>query len=305
MSNGNMNYARIKILSCHPAGPSSGFNRACRSGFINLPQDLLEQKMTEVQIPEPARHNSVATSGIDNALLSEIASILVSAHNPLIIIDYSGRHPSSVSSLIELAELLGARVFTAQTNMSFPTDHSLFSGFYPNPYLANADVILSIDIDVPYVPSQVQPKSDAKIIHIDMDALKENVPLWGFPVDILVRALLGQVLPALSQLIRQNITPEQQAKFKNRFQQAEIEHNKLRENWRQQATAKSSQKPISPEWLCYCVNEVIDDDTIFLEESVTNRASLFRQINRTQPGTFFRSGGSSLGWALGAALGTS
>ncbi len=76
------------------------------------------------------------------------------------------------------------------------------------------------------------------------------------------------------------------------------------EKWKNLAQTKATQKPISPEWLCHCLDEVIDESTIVLDEAVTNRASLLRQIHRTQPGTFFQSGGSSLGWGLGAAIGT-
>jgi acetolactate synthase-1/2/3 large subunit len=51
------------------------------------------------------------------------------------------------------------------------------------------------------------------------------------------------------------------------------------------------------------VNNAIDQDTILLEEALTNRQSFMRQIQRTIPGTLFRSGGSNLGWGLEAALG--
>jgi hypothetical protein len=48
-----------------------------------------------------------------------------------------------------------------------------------------------IDLDVPYVPSQAGSGED---YHIDIDAVKENYPVWGFPVDILIQAV--QAKPA-------------------------------------------------------------------------------------------------------------
>jgi acetolactate synthase-1/2/3 large subunit len=62
-------------------------------------------------------------------------------------------------------------------------------------------------------------------------------------------------------------------------------------------------KPVSAEWLCQCIDEVIDQDAIIVEETVTNRFPVLRYIRRTVPGTMFNNQGASLGWALGAALG--
>jgi acetolactate synthase-1/2/3 large subunit len=63
------------------------------------------------------------------------------------------------------------------------------------------------------------------------------------------------------------------------------------------------QKPISPDWLCHSLDEILEDNAIVLGEVVTNAAALWRQLRRTRPGTYFQSGGSNLGWGLGAALG--
>ncbi len=134
----------------------------------------------------------------------------------MIITNYVGRNTQSVASLIELAEILSARVVDSPARMNFPTTHPLFSGFEAGPHLANADVILVIDHDVPYVPAQAKPKPEARIIHIDIDALKHNMPIWGFPADILVQADSSKVLPALSQAIRQKLNHEMRDRIQAR-----------------------------------------------------------------------------------------
>ena len=284
----------FQVASSEPCGPV----------YLCMPTDLLAEKMTGVRIPPVVRHGASSACGIDNALLAEVASLLTEAEKPLIITGYSGRHLDSVASLVELAETLGARVVTSQTRMNFPTTHPLFGGFLPAPYIKDADVVLIIDHDVPYVPAQAKPEPDARIIHIDIDPLKQNFPLWGFPVDILVQADSSRVLPVLSQMIQQKVTPKQRARFQARFKQLQGEHQKMQEEWRNLAITGAAQKPISPDWLCHCVDEVLDEDTIVVGEPVTNLAVLLRQVHRTQPGTYFLSGGSNLGWGLGAALGT-
>ncbi|MFC1991557.1 thiamine pyrophosphate-dependent enzyme [Chloroflexota bacterium] len=64
----------------------------------------------------------------------------------------------------------------------------------------------------------------------------------------------------------------------------------------QESLSKAEQQPISPEWLGYCVSEVIDEDTIHVHE-------MARITQRSKQGTLFGSGGSSLGFGMGGALG--
>ena len=283
----------FQIASSEPCGPV----------YLCLPQDALSEKITSVRIPDVARHTAVSAPQADAVLLSEVASLLIKAENPLIITGYSGRHTQSVASLVELAEISGARVIASSYRMNFPTTHPLFGGFDAIPYLGNADVVLIIDHDVPYIPFRAKLKPETRIVHIDIDPLKENMPLWSFPVDALIQADSSKVLPVLSQTLRQMITQEQKARCQSRLQQIHGEHQKMMTDWRNMATSKATQNPISPEWLCRCIDEVLDEDAIVLGEAVTNIGSVIRQIHRTKPGTLFQAGGTSLGWGLGAAVG--
>jgi acetolactate synthase-1/2/3 large subunit len=283
----------FQIASTEPCGPA----------YLVLPQDLLGQKMKEVRIPPVARHGAASAPQVDMALMEKTATMLMQAAEPLIITGYSGRHPQAVGSLVELAETLGARVVTSQYHMNFPTTHPLCGGFGPEPYFKDADVIFVIDHDVPYIPARANLKPDAKLIHFDIDTVKPGFPTWGFAADILAECDSSKALPLLSQIIRQRATPEDKARFQARFLRLQNERQKQREQGQNLPMTKAAQKPISGDWLCRCLAEVIDDDTIVVEEAVTNRFAVLRHIQRTKPGTFFTSEGSSLGWALGAALG--
>ena len=283
----------FQIASTEPCGPA----------YLVLPQDLLAQKMKEVRIPPVARHAAASAPQVDSALMEKAAEMLIRAEEPLIITGYSGRHPRGVAALVELAETLGARVVTSQYYMNFPTTHPLFGGFGPEPHLKDADIIFVIDHDVPYIPARANLKPDAKLIHFDIDTVKLDFPMWGFPADILAGCDSSKALPLLNQVIRQKATPEDEVRFKARFQRLESEHQKQREQRRDFPMTKSDQKPISADWLCHCLAELIDDDTIVVEEAVTNRFAVLRHIQRTKPGTFFGNEGASLGWGLGAALG--
>ncbi len=283
----------FRVASSEPCGPV----------YLSLPADLLTEKMKNVSVPDVARYTAAVTPQADAAALSKAASILINAKNPLIITGYAGRNTQTVASLVDLAEIISARVVTIQRTLNFPTTHPLYGGFSPDPYLRDADAILLIDIDIPYVPSIARPGPEARIIHIDIDPMKQKIPMWEFPVDELIQADSSKAIPVLNEIIRQMLTSEQRAHARTRLQKFQKEHQQQQDEWYKLATGDSEKKPISAEWLCHCINEAIDENTIVMEEAVTNRGSVMRQLQRTRPGTLFASEAVSLGWSLGAALG--
>jgi acetolactate synthase-1/2/3 large subunit len=283
----------FQITSTEPSGPS----------YVVIPQDLLSQRIKEIRIPSVGRHSAASAPQIDTPLIEKTAGMLIQAEEPLIITGYSGRHPDCVSALVELAETLGARVVSAQYYMNFPTTHPLFGGFGAEPYLKDADVIFVIDHDIPYIPARANLKPDAKLIHFDIDTIKKDFPMWGFAADIIAECDSSKALPLLSQVIRQKANPEDKARFQARFHRLQTEHQKQRERRPDFPVAKEAQKAVPADLIGRYLAELIDDDTIVVEEAVTNRFAVLRHLQRTSPGTFFSNEGASLGWGLGAALG--
>ena len=280
----------FRISASSPSGPT----------YLVLPQDLLGEKVTEVQIPPIEKHSAVIPPQLDAETLDKIAEMLIKAENPLVIAGYSGRNPNSVEPLVKLAELLGTRVNSSQQYMNFPSNHPSFSGIGGNNYLKEADVILTVDCDVPYVGGRVNLRPDVKLIHLDIDPIKLNFPMWGFPADILAHCDSTGAFIQLYRAIQEKASEKDILRFRERFKKLEKE---CLEKSKADASDKAALKPVSPEWMCQCINEVIDEDTIIVEEMVTNSFPVQRYIERTKPGTKFNNQGASLGWGLGAALG--
>jgi len=280
----------FQVASTEPCGPV----------YLTLPRELLLEKIESVTIPDITRYAAATTPQADTAILNKVAETLLQAEMPLIIVGNSGRHHQSVPSLVELAETLGSRVITDMVRMNFPNTHLLCGGSIPSPYLKDADALLLIDSDVPYIPHQAKPKPDAQIIHIGIDPIKKDMPLWIFPGDVLIQADSSKALPVLNEIIQQKITPEQKIRFKVRSEQIQSENEQMRNKLLSSAIAKAEEKPISPQWVGYCINEVIDEDTIVLHDMSDLP---MRYVNRTKPGTLFGKSGASLGFALGGAFG--
>src|SRR3954471_24373898 len=79
----------------------------------------------------------------DSGAVKEAAKLLAEAQNPVIIADRMARTPNGVKLLVQLAELLQARVVDQQGRMNFPRTHYLAAGL---PAVANADVILGLEL---------------------------------------------------------------------------------------------------------------------------------------------------------------
>ena len=157
---------------------------------------------------------------------------------------------------------------------------------------------------MPYIPAHGKPRPDARIIQIDIDPVKESIPLWVFPTDEMIHADSSKAVPALVKAIDALLTPADRARVDERYQLIKDRHERKRQQARELALSHAQRGPITPQWLSLCIGEAIDEDTILLDECVTNSGNVDTYIPRERPGTLYRSGGSSLGWTLGAAMGT-
>jgi acetolactate synthase-1/2/3 large subunit len=288
----------FRIATTDPCGPV----------YLTLPRETIWNKTNAL----PSRTTSVAAKATpqcaDDAALNKAADLLIHSENPLIVTGYSGRNHQSVASLVALAETLCARVFTADIRMNFPNTHPLSACLSPgsgfgNPFLTTADVILAIDYDIPYAPPPTKLAAGVKIIHIDIDTAKQGVPLWGCQPDVLIAADSAQTITALNEIIRRKLTPERRQQFHERFKRIEAEYKKRQEEWKVLAMSQAEQIPISANYLCHCIDEVITKDTIIVNQTITPSMIVAHQIHRSIPGTLLSCAGGSIGWALGASLG--
>ncbi|OGO00652.1 MAG: hypothetical protein A2Y90_02890 [Chloroflexi bacterium RBG_13_52_12] len=287
----------FRIATTEPYGPV----------YLTLPRETLWSK-NEITRSKKSKIKGETPLKFDENALSRAAEILIAAENPLIVTGYSGRNLPCVSSLIKLAETLGAGVLTSDIRVNFPNTHPLAALFPPtggfgNPLLSKADVILAIDYDMHYASPPSPPMPNVKIIHIDIDTMKKGVPLWGKKPDIAMKADSAQAIPALTTLIKNKLSATRREQLKKRSNLLAAEHKKLDGEWRAMAMSHADRSPISAHWLSRCIDEIIDDDTIIVNQTISPSTIVAHQIHRDKPGTLLSCAGGCIGWAPGAALG--
>jgi acetolactate synthase-1/2/3 large subunit len=287
----------FRIACTEPTGPV----------YLSFPMSYLYKDIEKRDV-RPEKTDPLPA--VDMEKLAEVADILLAAKNPLLVGGHTGRHAPSVKAFTTLAETLSAMVITGYSWMNFPSNHPLCVGIEQiggsrktDAGYEEADVILAIDYDMPYVGSAPPPDPSAKILHIDADPLTQGRLLWERGADIFIKADAYEAMPALDKLLKEKMTDEKRAELDERFQRIAAENEHARQKWHTDARNQSGQDPISADYLCYCLNQVIDEDTIFLNHTLSHCASVTEQIVRTKPGTWFGCPSGAIGWASGAALG--
>jgi acetolactate synthase-1/2/3 large subunit len=276
---------------------------------LGLARELMFEKVKKMRMPEKKPQPSRIQA--DPAALRKLAELLAEAESPLVYTRYLGRNHGAVSSLVELADLLAMPVFESPGYMNFPTDHPMHMGYSIAPYSAESDLILVIDSSSwpPwYPPTSIRETSGAKIVFMDLDPLQGRYPSYTYPADMLIAADSALALPALIEVLRENmaVSPE---KLRERRDTWAAEHRKLREGWEKEALEAKDDVPIDPRWLCYVVNKILDGDTRTVHETITHGGLVSRYIeaNRVSPGNHFQAMGpvvhSGLGQGLGVSLG--
>jgi amino acid adenylation domain-containing protein len=280
------------VAGAEPTGPV----------YVTLPKDVLEQP-AKAPAAEAVRPPDAAAPASHAAHLEQAAQWLIEAERPLILAAYAGRNPETVAPLIRLAEALAVPVVEWRHRVNFPSSHPLHLGFSAFPYAAEADCILILDHDVPWVPAQGQPSPACRVIQLDIDTDKRDMPVWGFPVNLSIEADSSQALPALVEIVERRLTAADRSRIDTRRRGVSADHEALRSGWRQRALDLAARQPIATEWAARCLGQCVDEQTVIVSEAVSNNPALWHHLNLDLPGTYYQSLGSGLGWGLGAAVG--
>jgi acetolactate synthase-1/2/3 large subunit len=276
----------LQICSSDPKGPA----------YLMAAREVFEEEIPPITV-DGSRWQPIAPLSLPEPGLTELVDGLLAAKRPLVVTSYLGRNPDAVAELVRLADRIGVGVLESVPNyLNFPTDHPCYVGqqgneHLQNPALAEADLVLVLDSDVPWIPLFNKPSESAKICHIDIDPLKERTPLWYIPAAQVFRA---DCATALRQ-INARLDADRKGPYQSRHDAWVAE------------LARREQRPqsdvITAEYLTACVRRQIDRDTVIVNEGITNYSAINNHIGCTKPGTRFTSGASSLGWNGGACVG--
>jgi acetolactate synthase-1/2/3 large subunit len=276
----------VEAATAAPTGPV----------YLTLPREPLA---APVGMPQRAEPRAVPCAvHPDPALIERLADWLIGAERPLLIVSCVGRTPEDSEALARLADRFALPVVAHNPRfLCLATDHAMHHGFDPGPFLDDADLIVAVECDVPWIPSVKAPQAGARIIHIGEDPAFLRYPMRGFASDLSIAASAGAALAALKAALTRR-APGAKAHLEARRAWAGARARARRAKL--QARAGANAAHISPEYLSRCVGEMAGPDGIVFNEYQLR----LDHCARTLPATYFAlSPAGGLGWSVGAALG--
>jgi len=286
----------LQIARSEPAGPV----------YLVGAREVMEEPV-ERRVTDPAHYAQVAPAALTAEVTREIATALARARHPLIVTSYLGRNPAAVPVLVDLAEMLAVGVLeSAAFCVNFPGDHPLHCGYQfttsqQNPVLAQADVILVVDSDVPWIYANSRPAADAAIYAVDIDPLKAQMSMWHIPARRFAAADSKVALEQIARLVRDENLAEPAVVETRRAEIAAA-------NAERRAALDALEEPeagvITPRYLTAIVRDLLQGtDALVLTEAITSYQIVAEHLRASRPGSLIGSGGGSLGWAGGGAVG--
>jgi acetolactate synthase I/II/III large subunit len=276
----------VEAATTSPSGPV----------YLTLPREPLSAPVETDTQDEPRTVPSAPHP--DPAAIDRLADWLGDAERPLLIASSVGRTLDEAEVLGRIAESFALPVVAHTPRyLCLPTDHPLHHGFDPAPFLDDADLIVVIECDVPWMPSIKAPARGARIAHIGEDPAFLRYPMRGFPSDLSIAANALAALSALAAALGSRAARDK-AKIEARrtwaTERARARRAKL------DAQTKADVTHISPEYLSRCIGEMAGPEGVIFNEYQLR----LDHCTRTHLGTYFAlSPAGGLGWSVGAALG--
>ena len=284
----------LQIAQSDPKGPV----------YIVGAREVMEEETEAVAI-DAADWPPIAPAPLPDAAVADLIEAVQKARRPLIVTSYLGRNPAALTELVRFCRRLGVGVLeSVPSYVNYPHNDPLYQGNqwnhpFQNRTLGEADFILVVDSDVPWIPTVSKPSEKAAIAIIDVDPLKQSTPLWYIKARQCYRADAATALAQLNAALDRAAIDEQAAERRRRHY-AERHRERAAELARLEAPGE---EVITPEYLTACVRRQVGLDAVVINEGITNYPAICDHMAREKPGTMFASGGGSLGWTGGAAIG--
>jgi acetolactate synthase-1/2/3 large subunit len=281
---GDMVARGVEVAMAHPRGPV----------YMVLPREPLSAPLAEPIAPMKPRAQAAETYP-DPKAIATLAEWIVAAERPLIV---AATLPAdAVAALAHLAERCAIPVVTHNPRtVCMPSSHAMHFGFEPGALLADADLVVSLESDVPWIPHLQHPPGGCRVAHIGEEPLYVRYPMRSFPSDLVVQAGPLNALDALIKAVEARL---QMAEARIAARRARLTE-RMRTRRAQLAKDSAPGTTISPEYLSRVIGETVGEDAIIVNEYPLRPDHCARE----KPGTLFALGpAGGLGWGFGAALG--
>ncbi|HKF71557.1 MAG TPA: thiamine pyrophosphate-requiring protein [Stellaceae bacterium] len=280
----------MELMMASPRGPA----------YLMLPREVVGGAVRPSNAPLVKRAVPAAPYP-DPRAVETLAEMVIAADRPVIVAANSGRTAEGVAALSSLAEHFALPVISYNhRHLCIPWSHPMSQGFKPGPLAKDADLVVVIDCDVPWINQYDDPPpADCRVAHLGEDPSFARYPMRSYRSDISIAGDTPIILSALDAALGRLTTPRA-PKIAERRKRLVERAAKIRKDWAETSAAASKADAIKPEWLSRCLGAAIPKEAIVVNEYPLMPDHCPREL----PGTYFGlSPAGGLGWGFGAALG--
>jgi thiamine pyrophosphate-dependent acetolactate synthase large subunit-like protein len=232
---------------------------------LALDEHLQEGPLPDGRAPALPKLPTTAPPQGEIGAVRETARMLVAAESPVILADRAARTPEGLRLMVDLAEALQAPVVDRYGRMNFPWRHPLNQSAVAAQRIADADVILGLEMTDFYGSTQRQMQPTAKRISISASDVYMGSNYQDFnrftEVDLALAADAEATLPSLIEEVRRQTTANRRSAFRARGKWLATEHQAALRASREAAARGWNAQPITTARLCAeLYNKIKNDD---------------------------------------------
>ena len=277
-----------------PAGPV----------YLNTPVEVLLAPWQPAAPPAALVNGTVVNGTVAVPSEVEVAvRLLAAAQRPVLAVETAGRDPAAFAALVELAELLALPVVEPQSAVSscFPRANPLHAGGELAPLATDADLVVLLGCRSPWYPPSAKP-GNATVLVIDEVPHRPHMAYQVLTADHYVGGAMAPTLRAIiARLSEWGVDEDAVTARRERLTAAHAAAETVRRAAESKALL-ATEGPVDPVAVAATLRELIGDDALVVDETITHSRVITRHLMAGAPGRYsYVQGG--LGQGLGVALG--
>jgi benzoylformate decarboxylase len=268
--------------------------------YLSISAELLNRDGLEAQIGEAAQYHIERPGPARPQTIEAIARRLGEARCPVLMFGDDVSREGAGAEAVRLAEALEAPVFSSrQIFVNFPSRHPLYCGMYPVSAEFRKTTGLEPDLIFLVGCQGVHgPVSEPGVMQIGPNPL-----LMGrhYPLDVAAQCELRETLSSLTAALTRLHPADRAAAWKRERAPVRAYAKRLIQREEDLVREHEHDTTVHPSLLEAQLAELLPRNTVMVQESSTARTTLMSFGHDAMAWT--RSGGGSLGFGVGAAIG--
>jgi acetolactate synthase-1/2/3 large subunit len=266
--------------------------------YLNVPVEVLLDAWSEPPCKMPVAAPARRISPPDE--IEQLTDLIAAAENPIILTESAGRSADAFHALVAFAEAFGVPVIETQGTVcgNFPKTHPLYLGSRLEPFMSTTDLVLLVACRAPWYPPSNKP-ARARTVVIDETPQRPHMVHQVLFADLYLEGDIAATLLAAAKRAPEKID---EALRRWRVDRHAIAHRKLHTDIEAAEAKAVAQDAIAPAALVKTLRDVLSDDTIYVDETITHARVVQQHLDWSEPKRYFYVQGG-LGQGIGVAIG--